>query len=118
LLMNIANTLYLSGSLAEARTTYEQALTYAPDAPDILTNYGSFLYAQSDFAAAVRVFQRIPPPVPVRALVPLIASLRALGRTAEARATQADAERLYPGDPGLRQTADLLRRDAAGGAAP
>jgi len=118
LLMNIANTLYRAGSIAEARTTYEQALQYAPTAPDILTNYGSFLYAQSDFAAAVVVFQRIPPPAPVRALVPLVASLRMLGRTAEARAAQADAERLYPGDAGLRQTADLLRRDAAGGASP
>jgi Tfp pilus assembly protein PilF len=118
LLMNIANTLYRAGSNAEARTTYEQALALAPTSPDILTNYGSFLYAQSDFANAVRVFQRIPSPAPVRALVALVASLRALGRDAEARAAQAEAERLYPGDPGLRQTADLLRRDAAGGAGP
>jgi Tfp pilus assembly protein PilF len=118
LLMNIANTLFRAGSYAEARATYEQALALAPTSPDILTNYGSFLYAQSDFANAVRVFRRIPPPAPARALVTLVASLRALGRGAEARAAQADAERLYPGDPGLRQTADLLRRDAAEASSP
>jgi Flp pilus assembly protein TadD len=116
--MNIANTLYRAGSLAEARATYEQAMRYAPASPDVLANYGSFLYAQSDFANAIRVLQRLPRPAPARALVVMIASLRAVGRTAEARAAQDDAERLYPGDAGLRQTADLLRRDAAGGAAP
>jgi tetratricopeptide (TPR) repeat protein len=114
--MNIANTLYRSGAIAEARDAYERALALAPTSPDILTNYGSFLYAQGDFAGAVRVLERIAPPAPARALVPLAASYRALGKRSEAEAVQARAERLYPRDPGVRQVAELLRRDAAGGA--
>jgi Tfp pilus assembly protein PilF len=111
--MNIANTLYRNGDVAEARTAYERALALAPTSADILTNYGTFLYAQADYAAAIRVLERIPPPAPARALVPLAASYRALGKRTEAQAVQARAERLYPGDPGVRQVAELLRRDAA-----
>ncbi len=120
LVMNIANTLFRAGSIADARAAYEEALALAPRSPEILTNYGSFLYAQNDFAAAVRVFERIPPPAPARALVPLAASYRVLGRSADARATQATAERLYPRDPGVRQLAEFMQRSdaAAKGAAP
>jgi Flp pilus assembly protein TadD len=90
----------------------------APGSPEILTNYGSFLYAQGDFAAAVRAFEGIPPPAPARALVALVASYRAQGRARDARAAQANAERLYPQDAGVRQLAETLRRDAAGGGSP
>jgi Tfp pilus assembly protein PilF len=116
--MNIANTLFRAGAVAEARTAYEQALALAPGSPEILTNYGSFLYAQGDLAAAVRAFERIAPPAPARALVALVASYRAQGRAAEARAAQASAERLYPQDAGVRQLAEAVRRDAAGGGSP
>jgi len=116
--MNIANTLYRSGAQSEARAAYERALALAPTSPEILTNYGTFLYAQGDFAAAVRTLERIPHPAPARALVPLAASYRALGKRAEAQAVQTRAERMYPGDPGVRQVAELLRRDAAAAPAP
>jgi tetratricopeptide (TPR) repeat protein len=116
--MNVANTHFRAGALAEARAGYERALALAPGSVEIRTNYGSFLYAQSDFAAAVDVLGRIPPPAPARALVALGASQQVLGRTADARATLATAERLYPGDGNVRQLADFLRRGAAAGAAP
>jgi tetratricopeptide (TPR) repeat protein len=112
--MNIANTLFRSGAIAEARAAYERALALAPTSADLLTNYGSFLYTQGDYAAAVRTLERVPPPAPARALVPLAASYRALGKRTEAQAVQARAERLYPADPGVRQVAELLRRDAVG----
>jgi hypothetical protein len=35
----------------------------------------------------------------------------------ESTEVQVAAERLYPGDAGLRQTAEMLRRDASGGGA-
>lgn len=113
LLMNIANTFFRAGSISEARATYEQALARAPAAPDILTNYGTFLYAQGDFAAAVRAFERISPPAPARALVALAASYRGLGRMADAQATRATAERLYPRDPAVLQMVEFYRREAA-----
>jgi type IV pilus assembly protein PilF len=119
LLMNVANTLFRAGSLAEARTTYEEAAARAPTSAQILTNYGTFLYAQNDFAAAARAFERIPPPAPARALVALAASYRGLGRTADAQATRATAERLYPRDPAVLQMIEFYRREAAGrGASP
>jgi Tfp pilus assembly protein PilF len=116
--MNIANTLFRAGSPTEARAAYERARSLAPGSPEVLTNYGSFLYAQGDFATAIRVFGEIPEPAPARALVALVGSYRALGRTTEARAALANAVRLYPRDAGVQQTAELLRRDAAGGGAP
>jgi Tfp pilus assembly protein PilF len=112
LLMNIANTHFRAGSVAEARATYEQALARAPAASDILVNYGAFLYTQGDFAAAAGVLERVPPPPPPRALVALAESYRMLGRMAEAQATRATAERLYPSDPGVRQLMDYVRRGA------
>ena len=116
--MNIANTLFRAGAVTDARAAYEQALVLAPSSPEILTNYGSFLYAQGDFAAAARACERIPPPAPARALIALVASYRAQGRAGDAWAAQANAERLYPQDAGVRQMAETLRRDAAGGGSP
>jgi len=116
--MNVANTHFRAGALAEARAGYERALALAPGSVEIRTNFGSFLYAQRDFAAAVDVLGRIPAPAPARALVALGASQQVLGRTADAQATLAMAERLYPGDGNVRQLADFLRRGAAAGAAP
>ena len=116
--MNAANTHFRAGAIAEARAGYERALALAPSSVEIRTNFGSFLYARREFAAAVDVLGRIPAPAPVRALVALGASQQVLGRTADARATLAMAERLYPGDGNVRQLADLLRRGAASGAAP
>ncbi len=98
--------------MAEARATYEQALALAPTATEILVNYGAFLYTQGDFAAAARVLERVPPPPPPRALVALAESYRLLGRMADAQATRATAERLYPSDPGVRQLMDYVRRGA------
>jgi Flp pilus assembly protein TadD len=115
--MNLANTLYRSGAFADARVAYERALALAPTSPEILTNYGTFLYAQGDFATAIRILERIAAPAPARALVALAASYRAQGKRAQAQSVQAGAERLYPRDPGVRQVAELLRRDAAGGGA-
>lgn len=117
-LMNLANTQFRAGRPAAARATYERALALAPTAAELLANYGVFLYAQGDYAAAVRACERIPPPAPARALVALAGSYRMLGRTAESRATQATAERLYPDDPAVRQYADFIRRQAAPGAPP
>lgn len=116
--MNVANTHFRAGALAEARAGYERALALAPGSVEIRTNFGSFLYAQSEFAAAIDVLGRIPSPAPVRALVALGASQQVLGRTADAQATLAMAERLYPGDGNVRQLSDFLRRGAAGAAAP
>lgn len=116
--MNVANTHFRAGALAEARAGYERALALAPGSVEIRTNFGSFLYAQREFAAAVDVLGRIPAPAPVRALVALGASQQVLGRTGDAQATLAMAERLYPGDGNVRQLADFLRRGAAAGVAP
>ncbi len=116
--MNVANTLFRNGDLGEARRAYERAAVLAPSSPEILTNYGSFLYAQADYAGAVRVLERIRPPAPSRALVALGASYHAQGMANEARAVQERAESLYPGDAGVRQLAEALRRDAAAGARP
>lgn len=116
--MNVANTHFRAGAIAEARAEYERALALAPGSVEIRTNFGSFLYAQREFAAAIDVLGRIPAPAPVRALVALGACQQVLGRTADAQATLAAAERLYPGDANVRQLADFLRRNAAGGAAP
>lgn len=100
-LVTIANVLVRAGSTAEARTTYEQALAERPTDPDVLTSYGTFLHAQGNVAAATAMLERIAPPAPARALAVLAASYRDLGRTAEAEATHATAERLYPRDPAL-----------------
>lgn len=119
LLMNVANTLFRAGRIAEARAMYERALAAAPRSPDILTNYGTFLYAQADYSAAAAALERIPSPIPARALVTLAGSYRMLGRTAQAREVQATAERLYPGDPAVRQYVEYVRREAAAqGGAP
>ncbi|MCC6849387.1 MAG: tetratricopeptide repeat protein [Deltaproteobacteria bacterium] len=117
-LMNLANTYVRAGAPVEARATYERALALAPTSPEILTNYGTLLYAQADYVGAVRAFERIPSPPPARALVALAGSYRLLGRAAEARATQAAAERLYPRDPAVRQYADFVAREAAKDAPP
>lgn len=110
LLMNMANVYFRAGSLAEARATYEQALAQGPVTTELLTNYGMFLYGQSDFAAAAGVLARIAPPAPARALVALAVSQQQLGHTAEAQATRASALRLHPRDPGVQQMEDFFRR--------
>jgi Flp pilus assembly protein TadD len=113
--MNVANTLFRVGSNDEARREYEAALALAPDAPDILTNYGSFLLAQGDYDAAIAAYQRVEPAPTPMALVGLAAAYRAKGMAAEARSVQARAERLFPANGAVRQMAEVLRRDAAGG---
>jgi Flp pilus assembly protein TadD len=113
--MNVANTLFRLGSNDDARREYEAALALAPDAPDILTNYGSFLLAQGDYDAAVAAYRRVEPAPTPMALVGLAAAYRAKGMAGEARAVQARAERLFPANGAVRQMAEVLRRDAAGG---
>jgi Tfp pilus assembly protein PilF len=112
LLMTIANVLVRAGSTAEARSTYEQALARRPTDPAVLTNYGAFLHAQGDFTAAARILERIVPPAPARALVALTESYRQLGRTSDAQATLATAERLYPHDPAVGEIVEIYQRDA------
>ena len=114
--MNIANELFRLGMNDEAHAEYQAALALAPDASDILVNYGVFLYAQGMYDAAIAVYQRAATaPLPM-AYVGLAASYRAKGMLSEARAVQARAERLFPGDGAVRQMGEALRegRSASG----
>ena len=90
----------------------KQALARRPTDPAVLTNYGAFLHAQGDFTAAARILERIVPPAPARALVALTESYRQLGRTSDAQATLATAERLYPRDPAVSEIVEIYQRDA------
>jgi len=101
--MTTANVLVRAGSMAAARTTYEQALARRPTDTELRTSYGTFLYSQGDYAAAAAILERIVPPAPARALVALVASYRQLGRDADAEATRATAARLHPDDPAVRE---------------
>jgi type IV pilus assembly protein PilF len=115
--MNIANTHLQAGQIAEARAGYERALAPAPTSPDILTNYGTFLHSQGDFAAAAPVFERAVAAKPQpRALVGLTLSYRALGKLKEAQAAQARAAQLFPQDPSVRQLAATPAAATAGAA--
>ena len=109
--MNIANELFRLGRYPEARAEYEAALVIAPAASDVLTNYGTFLSAAGDHEAAVGAYRRAGD-VPM-ALVGLAATYRVQGKTADARATQARAARLFPQNAAVRQMGDVLARDAA-----
>ncbi|MEO6028978.1 MAG: tetratricopeptide repeat protein [Candidatus Binatia bacterium] len=112
LVMTLANVLFRGGSMAEARATFEQALARRPTDPEILTNYGALLYSQGGFSAAVEILERIAPPAPARALIVLTGSYRQLGRTAEAEATLATAERLYANEPAVWEMAGKLGRSS------
>ena len=114
--MNAANELFRLGRLPEARAEYETALEIAPTAADVLTNYGAFLLASGEHAAAASAYRRAGD-VPM-ALVGLTAAYRAQGMTADARATQARAARLFPQNAAVRQMGDVLARDAAAAGAP
>ena len=100
--MTTANVLARTGARAEARAIYEQALARRPTDAEVLASYGTFLTSEGDAATAITILERIAPPAPARALVALAASYGRLGRTAEAHATSATAERLYPNDPAVR----------------
>jgi tetratricopeptide (TPR) repeat protein len=109
--MNVANELFRLGRFPEARVEYEAGLAIAPTASDVLTNYGAFLSASGDSEAAVGAYRRAGD-VPM-ALVGLAATYRSQGKTADARATQARAARLFPQNAAVRQMGDVLARDAA-----
>ena len=109
--MNIANELFRLGVSDEARAEYRAALALAPDSPDILVNYGAFLYAQGEYDAAIAAYERAAnAPLPL-AFVGLAASYRAKGMLPEARAAQARAERLFPGNGAVRQMGEILRQE-------
>jgi tetratricopeptide (TPR) repeat protein len=116
--MNLANTLFQAGRPDEARAAYEVALAREPDGEQVLTNYGTFLYAQGDYERAIVIAGRAADRNS-RAAVSAVASYAARGRIDEARAALARAERRFPGDPAV---ADLARRlggaSANGAAAP
>jgi Tfp pilus assembly protein PilF len=111
--MNVANELFRLGSYDEARAEYQAALALAPAAGNVLTNYGAFLLARGEAAAASDVYRRAGD-VPM-ALVGLAASYRVLGRLADARAVQARAARLFPANAAVRQMGEVLERDTATG---
>ncbi len=109
--MNIANTLFRTGAREDARAEYRAALALAPDAPDILVNYGAFLYSGGELDEAIDVYARAARRPSPTSLVGLVASYRGKGMTREARAAQARAEALFPNEPSVRQMADVLRHD-------
>ena len=112
--MNLANTLFRAGANAQARIEYEAAMELGPKDASVLTNYGIFLSAQGDYDAAIPILERAAgSPIPMT-MVGLAAAYRAKGRHAEARAVQASAERLFPGNAAVRQMGEVLRRDAPG----
>jgi len=116
--MNLANTLFRVGANEEAQGEYAAALRLAPGDPSVLTNYGIFLSAQGEDDAAIPVLERAASAPNPMTMVGLAAAYRAKGRHAEARAVQARAERMFPGNAAVRQMGELLRREAAAGAMP
>ncbi|MDX2219925.1 MAG: type IV pilus biogenesis/stability protein PilW [Burkholderiales bacterium] len=103
------------GENARASTSFEQALRYAPNDPDVLNNYGWFLCQRGDTAKSMGMFQqalRVPLyTTPQRALLNAGTCARKLGNVADAEQYLRQALQLQPQlQPALAQLADITYR--------
>lgn len=103
------------GENGKAATSFEQALRYAPNDPDVLNNYGWFLCQRGDTAKSMGMFQqalRVPLyTTPQRALLNAGTCARKLGNVADAEQYLRQALQLQPQlQPALAQLADITYR--------
>lgn len=99
--LQLATCLQAMGDLPSAKQAVEQALRYAPQAPECHNNLGSLYAAGDDHAGALPHFDRalaLRPNYPA-ALINKAASLRETGRTAEALPLLQQAITLTSGHP-------------------
>jgi len=102
--VNLANSLIRQGRPAEAEPEYRAAIALAPQDPLVHANYGILLRWQGrleEAAAQFRLAATLPLPT-AAAGVGVVTILGAVHLPDAARAVQAEAERRFPNDPGVR----------------
>jgi tetratricopeptide (TPR) repeat protein len=103
--LNLANALLRQGRVGEAEAEYREAIRLAPRSAVARMNYAVLLRGTGRYSEAAEQLRALVALVPENpsVRVGLVTLLRAAGREREAQAAQADAERLFPGDAGVRQ---------------
>ncbi len=108
--LNLANGMLRRGRLEEAAAQYREVIQRAPADGLARMNYGVCLEAlgrPGEAAEQYRMAIRLAPPSP-QSHVRLVAALLSAGLTNDARIAQGDAERLFPTDPGVRESRRLF----------
>jgi type IV pilus assembly protein PilF len=113
---NMLGLIYMElGEDVKAAASFEQALRFAPNDPDVLNNYGWFLCQRNDVQRAMGMFQqalRVPLyTTPQRAMLNAGVCARKLGNTVEAEQYLRQALQLQPQlQMALSQLADITYR--------
>ena len=108
--LNLANALLRQGRTAEAEPEYRETIRLAPRNSLALINYATLLRGAGRYSEAADQFEVLVTLLPSNpsVRVGLVSFLRAAGRDREARSAQAEAERLFPADAGVRQMRQQL----------